>query len=294
MKTICILGAVAGAAAAAPFDYASPTFDRWNYPFNQTPGVAPLASTFGPGFTPGLFDDKDGQFLTSYVTAGDVTPGAGASNYLVSSATLTVRSMSDMAFEYDPTYDSYRTHLLPNDGDWTPDTDAGRPLEVYGTAFRNGFDAFSFNEFGPWGFGDPTSEDLRNAFATDDGSRDVSNNIRDRFETTPWAIGQIAGVAPGDLVPAGTGVTFELDLGNPDVVAYLQHALNEGIVSLSVTSMATAVQGGPIVYPQIATKENFGQDASPARFSIEVEVVPAPGAGLSLLGLGAWRRRRRS
>ena len=70
------------------------------------------------------------------------------------------------------------------------------------------------------------------------------------------------------LVPAGTDVTFELDLGNPDVVAYLQHALNEGIVSLSVTSMATAVQGGPIVYPQIATKENFGQDASPARFSI--------------------------
>ena len=77
----------AGASAQTTFDFAAPTFDRWNYPFNFTAGVRPAASTFSSGFVPDQFDDRDAQFLNSFITGGAIAPGQGASNYIITSAT---------------------------------------------------------------------------------------------------------------------------------------------------------------------------------------------------------------
>ncbi len=265
----------AGASAQTTHTFDSPTFDRWNYPFNTTPGVRTAASTFSSGFVPGMFDDRDAQFLNSFITAGDVAPALGASNYIITSATATA-TITGGEFSYDNVYNE------------------GASIDLFGTGFRGGLNAFAYGDSFTYGFGDPTSEDIRNAYATDYAggvSRDVSNNIRDGFTPTPFAVGNIIGEVPGTTVTgSGQIVEFTFDLNNPDVVSYLQESLNDGIVSLSVTSLHVAAQSGPLVFPVFGTNEN----GTPMTLDLEVKVIPAP-ASAALLGLGgiaAIRRRR--
>lgn len=298
LMMIASIGALAGAAAGqTTVRYDRASFDRWNYPFNATPETRDVASTFGAGFTPGVFDDRDGQVVTTFVTAGDFQPGLGVGGYQISSATLTatIDPRFGGVFEYDPTVDSYRSHLLPTDADWVPDADAGRPIEVFGTAFRNGLNPFAFHDPAlPFAFGDPTLEDVRNGYAAGfvGGSLvDVSNHVRDGFEATPFGVGQ-ANLNPGDLVPGDTTFSFELDVTDPNIQAYLAQSLNAGVVSLSITSLHTAVQGGPAQFPGFYTNETFFPNAQP--FTLTLTATPAP-AGVALLGLGglaAARRRR--
>lgn len=293
------LAAAAPAFAQTPIVIADrgPTFDRWNYPFNNTPGTRTFASTFTPGFTPGAFDDRDGQVLVSYATAADVIPGLGASNYQVLSArlTATIAAESSVGFAYDPTYDSFATHLLPTDPAFQPDTDMGRPVELFGTGFRAGLNAFAYGEDFAWGSGGPTQEDVRFAFAlgeTPSGFGDVTNNVRDRFDTTPFAIGQST-KAVGDQIVAGDELTFDLDLSNSDVASYLAQSLNQGIVSLSLTSLHFATPDGQGDFPFFGTKES--STTAPITLDLEVRIIPAPPtavlAGLGLLGSVTRRRR---
>jgi hypothetical protein len=279
---------MAASAFAQPVDafYASPTYDRWNYPFNVTPGTRTVATTFGSGFIPNQFDDRDAQFLNSFITAGDIAPGLGASNYQIIRATFTATLVFG-TFAYSDTY---------NPGSFgTP----GTSIDLFGTGFRNGFNAFAFGENGPWGFGDPTSEDIRNAFATDNlggSNRDISNELRDGLTAVPFATGVIAGATSGTSVTAaGQLVTFELNLSNPDVISYLQNSLNSGILSLSVSSLHAAAQPGQpgeLAFPGFATKENtaFG----PSTLDLGVRIIPSPAsAGVLMMGgLLAARRRR--
>lgn len=288
VAALMTLSTIGMQAAAQPVDafYSSPTFDRWNYPFNFTPGTRPIATTFGSGFIPGQFDERDAQFLNSFVTSGKITPGLGASNYQITRATFTTRLVFG-TFNYTDTY---------NPGSYQQ---AGTSIDLFGTGFRNGFNALSFGETGPWGFGDPTLEDIRNAFATDNFNgvrRDVSNQLRDGLVVTPFAVGVIDGATSGTQVAAaGQLVTFEIDLTNPFAVAYLQESLNAGIVSLTVSSLHAAAQPGTpgeTAIPGFATKENTA--SSPSTLDLRVTIIPAPaGAGvLALGGLVAMRRRR--
>ncbi len=275
--TIAIVAAAGAAAAQTTTNYAQPNFDRWNYPFNFTPGLRTAATTFSgenASFPPNFFDDRDGQFLNSFITAGDYAPGLGSQNYIITEATFTA-TLTGGEFSYD---------TVRNDG---------ASIELFGTGFRNGLNAFAYGEDFAFGFGDPTSEDIRNAYATDaaGGSRrDVSNEIRDGFVSTPFAQGIIAGATPGTVTGAGQLVTFSLDLSNPDVVAYLQDSLNQGIVSLTVSSLHNVVQGDASNAPAFGTKEG----GAPATFSITAQVIPSPSTAalLGLAGLTGLRRRR--
>lgn len=271
--TGCVIAAASSAQTAVSFG--SPTFDRWNYPFNFTPGERIAASTFSSGFVPGMFDDRDAQFLNSFITAAQIAPNQGASNYVITSAVATA-TVTGGEFSYDNVYSE------------------GSSIDLFGTGFRNGLNAFAYGDDFTWGFGDPTSEDLRNAYATDNAGgslRDVSNNVRDGFTPTPFAVGNIIGETPGTTVTgSGQIVEFTLDLNNPDVLSYLQNALNEGIVSLSVTSLHLADQTGQGMFPVFGTNEG----GSPMTLDLTVEIVPAP-ASAALLGLGGlvvMRRRR--
>lgn len=293
-----LAGLLAAAAGAQVVDLDAPTFDRWNYPFNATPGERDVATTFGSGFVPGMFDDRDAQFLLGFETSGAVAPGLGAQNYVVLSAqvTATIDPRFGGVFAYDPTYDSYRTHLLPGDPDFVPDADPGRPIVLSGTGFRNGFNARSFGETGPFSFDDPTLEGVRNAYAAavDGGTlRDISNNVRDRFDFNPFAVGR-APLSPGELVPAETTFAFDLDVDDAHVQRYLAMALDEGIVSLTISSLHPAEQGGAVQYPGFMTKESLFPGAPPATLDMVVRVIPAPAAAAPLLAMGllAGRRRR--
>ncbi len=300
---LIVIAAVAPASLAQiTASYAQPTFDRWNYPFNTaTPlGSEPGASTFSSGFVPGMFDDRDGQFLTSWVTAGDVTPGLGASKYVITRATMTATTLAndDRLIAYDPTLDQTETYRDPSQPGYVADADAGRPMELFGTGFRNGLNAFAYGDSMAFAFGDPTQEDVRNAYAAghDAGGSliDVSNSVRDGFTPTPFAIGTLDTFAAGDLIPASSTFTFELNVADANVQAYLAEAMHEGILSLTVAPMYLAAQPGPdpqITYPRFQTAESLS-GAAPT-LVLEVTIIPTPGAAGVLAGVGLMAARRR-
>jgi hypothetical protein len=130
----------------------------------------------------------------------------------------------------------------------------------------------------------------RNAFAlgfvAPGAGSDISNNVTDRTESNPWAIGT-ASIAAGNPVPDDSTFAFALDLANGDVRNYLQQGLHQGVLGFAITSMHPASQGGGPPTPQFITRENTGAGAVPAMLLIDYQIVPEPGAvALAMTGLG--------
>ncbi len=279
-----------GEIAIAPV---APSMDRWVYPFGDFLGdrsVAPNFASFDP-----RFDTRDAQYLMGWNTDTLVSTNAGPARYLLRRARLEVRNSVANAFVYDATFDPYLTYATNQTG-YVPDADPGRPVELYGAGFRNGFTAATFLENSPYGRINPiTSGNIsigtRNAFAAMFGDQgqlvDVSNNVgqsnpewtQPPFEVRPWAVGTTTNAAPGELVPEDALFTFDLDLKDPQIVGYLQSALNEGRLRLVLASLSPANQvtpggtggGGAGAYPQWATRENLLFD--PPKLSLEGVVV---------------------
>lgn len=266
-RILIVLGliAFAGAALAQPFtvNYAQPSLDRWIYPFNATPGFRPTAPVFGTlGDSAGV-DSRHGQFLLGFDVGGDIPAGLGATNYLIRRATLTATISRDKAFRFDPTFDAFTTFSPTNDLAFTPDADAGRPIELFGAGFRNGFSVETFAEDAPFG---SSASGGRNAFAagysTNGTLVDVGNNIGKTnvtfppFEVYPFAIGQAVGVAPGELVPGGTTIRFELNLADPFVREYLQHGCDSGRLRFTITGLHTSEFGGTPAWPEFYTRDS--------------------------------------
>ena len=279
-----------GEFAIAPV---APSMDRWVYPFGDFLGdrsVAPNFASFDP-----RFDTRDAQYLMGWNTDTLVSTNAGPARYLLRRARLEVRNSVANAFVYDATFDPYLTYATNQVG-YVPDADPGRPVELYGAGFRNGFTAATFLENSPYGRINPiTSGNIsigtRNAFAAMFGDQgqlvDVSNNVgqsnpewtQPPFEVRPWAVGTTTNAAPGELVPEDALFTFDLDLKDPQIVGYLQSALNEGRLRLVLASLSPANQvtpggtggGGAGAYPQWATRENLLFD--PPKLILEGVVV---------------------
>lgn len=289
-----LVGVVAGLcavlASAGEFKaQLGPSMDKWMYPFEfGTGGSRPVAPTFA-SFDP-RFDTRDAEFLIGWQTQAVIPTNAAPSRYILRRVRLSLTVGRDLVnnatgervtFNYDPSFDSYRTHLPPQHPDHQPDADAGRPVEVFGAAFRNGYDAVSYLEDTPFGIvGAFTSNNIsigtRNAFAAvfDPEGRwvDVANHVgqtnanwtQPPFEARPWAVGQTTGVAPGAGVPVGSTFTFDLDLADPQIAGHLARSLAAGRLSLMVSSLSPAKQvtpggtglGGSGAYPQWSTRED--------------------------------------
>jgi len=262
---------------------AKPAIDRWNYPFNFQPAERPVAPTYGSFDS--RFDTRDAELLLGWDTGSLLSTNAGPSRYLLRGVRITLTSVAPIApnlpFVYDPTYDSYRTYVT-NLAESTPDTDPGRPIEMFGVAFRGGFTAETYKQdsaFGP--LGSITSDTItiasRNAYAgmfdTNGVLADVGNSVGQRnvgwtnapFETRPFAIGTTTAVAPGQEMPDGGTMDFDVDLTDPLVLGYVQSALNDGRLRLMVASLSPAGQstpggtgaGGAGAYPWWATSKNL-------------------------------------
>ncbi len=284
-------------AQAQDFSF-SPSGDRWFYPFNGTPGSNNNTRAFGADISETDFDDMDSQIWLEFDTSAQITPGEGPGSYPIQSARVILNVNPTLPGTiYDPSFDLLGTFPPGTDPD-----DPGRPVELYGVAYRNGFDS-SFTETGPYAPAVPPAplgEDIRNAYATDalgGGTRDVSNFVRDALVRVPWAIGQLLdtnGVerGAGAGYVAGDDMILEIDLSNPDALDYLQAQLDAGEVELMVTSMSEAVMFGGSPIPRFDTKETSGGVAPVFEITLGAAVPALPPVGLWLLGVavasGGW------
>jgi hypothetical protein len=255
--------AIAGVARADAYDVLrqSPALDRWNYPFNPTPGTRITASTFGNEAGSPLFDNRDGQFVLGFNLAPEVPSGLGASSYTVTTCTVTITYANDFVVEYDPTVDPYTVFLPAGDPEATDDEDPGQPIELYGTGFRNGFSLNNWLETSPFTLASLNSlnPSVRNAFALGQNAQgawvDVSNSVRERWTPTPFAVGVIDGMKAGSLIPEGSVMRFELDVARADVQEFLRNAVDAGRLRLTITSLTKVVQQGGS-FPQFYCREN--------------------------------------
>lgn len=261
-----------------------PTLDKWMYPFEfGTGGTRPVAPTFA-SFDP-RFDTRDAQYLLGWDTAPAFPTNVAPSKYLLKRARLVLSVSADLTFIYDPTFDSFRTYLRTNEAGYVPDSDSGRPVELFGAGFRGGFTAATYGENSPYGFVGPFSSNnisigTRNAFAamydTNGVLVDVSNDVGQHnavwtnapFDAVPWAVGLTTNAVPGEFVPIDSKLVFDIDLSDPMVAGYLARSLASGGVRLVVSSLSPAEQitpggtglGGSGSYPQWATRENLLTD----------------------------------
>ncbi len=278
-------------AKAATFQINAPSADRWMYPFASNGGGQAAIQVFGAVGEPD-FDDRDGQMYVRFDTTGVIAAGLGASNYQVSALTLTL-TLSSVGTIYDPTYDPYASYL-----DGGTDSDAGRPVEVYGVGFRNDATAATWQEdssFGGAGMGKSQRSAYAAGFDSAGNLIDVSNNVSQGFDAAPWAVGQVAGVAPGSALSADMDMTFTFNLSDPSILAYLQAGFNLGYLDLMVTSLYGAEQPGTgpqTNFPVFYSKESPFEDASSGnpedlvagRLGGSVTAVPEPEI-YALLGL---------
>jgi hypothetical protein len=271
---------------------ATPTFDRWMYPFNSSPGTETTAPIFAAIGQPG-FDDRDGQFLVGFDTAATVPPGAGELRYIIQSARLRVVVSNDMQFAYDPTPDPVASSYDPADPAYVPDTDPGKPVELFGVGYRNGLTAATFTESTAFSTQPviPPQEGIRSAFAAvfdaEGHATDVSRQVRQRITAGPMAVGVNANLAPGQLVPQGTELTLDIDVTDPTTHAYLSRSLNSGRLMLMVTSLQPASGGpggGSGAYASFYTKENPVSPVLGYSASLEVHAVVYPGADFNMDG----------
>lgn len=195
--------------------------------------------------------------------AAGIPMGLGPANYNPTKVVLTTRIADSFELFYDPTEDAHTTYGAGN----ATDSDTGRPFEVYGTGFRNGFTAASYMETSAFGTGTPFQ---RSAYALGYSpvgvARDVTNNVTQDFNPYPWAIGQITyrpseeadrePLEAGASVPIYSYVTFELNLALPGVAEYVRQSFNQGYLWLTLSSLHASEMFGTTGYPGYYNKEN--------------------------------------
>jgi hypothetical protein len=275
-------------AGPVQIGYARPTLDRWMYPFNSTPGTRPEASTFASINIAG-FDDRDAEFLIGFDTSADVTPGQGPESYQISSLRIHATISEGGRFVYDPSFDSVATSYDPSDPAYVPDSDPGKPIELFGCGYRNGFGAVTTPttqefcetcEFGGTPIV-PPAEGARNVFPAifdaTGAATDVSRQVRQHLEATPMAIGVTTAVAPGELVPANAEFVFEVNVCDPATRAYIQRGLDQGRLNFLITSLHPTTGPGSTEYPVFYTKENVLVTVHP-EYAAHAELIVNRGA----------------
>ena len=244
--SVGLLLGVSGLTAAGTGPYSArapqPAADFWMYPHTPTPGSRTTASTFSYLPSPGV-DDRYGQFVIKFDTqAAGIPAGLGPLNYDIHTLTFTAVYASSDNVVYDATEDALASL---GSAPTLADPDAGRPLELHGTSFRNGFSATTFQENSPYG--------NRNAYASSFNpfgvASDVTNNVTQASESYPWAIGKISSpvdlmadpvvyqpLPAGEVIPIYSRVTFEIDLTIPGVADYVRQGLHQGCLWLTLSS----------------------------------------------------------
>lgn len=286
-------------ATAATVTFSTPALDKWLYAnvSGEISGQADAAPVFGYLGTDD--DDRLGSMLVAFNTSANIPTGRGILSYQVTSVRLTLAVLSSDTFTYDGTHDVVQTYQAGG-----TDTDAGRPLEVFGVGLRSpytelhapvgGSTSSQYHENSP--FGNAQGQGYAYPLASNLSGQlfDATDNVSDGLEALPFAVGQAA-LSPGDSVPADTPFTFTIDLTSPAVLAYVRTGLNAGMLGFIASSLLTAQgQGGPQTYPRLYTREGavFAPEFAP-KLEVEYVIVPEPRtSGLLIVGVALFAAGR--
>ncbi|HVY69229.1 MAG TPA: hypothetical protein VHH73_04840, partial [Verrucomicrobiae bacterium] len=266
--TLDTAAAFAPAFASQPFALQSrpATLARWMYAFNANPATRPAASTFAAFGSLPDFDTRDAQYLVGWNTSNQIPSGLGARNYLIRRARVTLTIASDNQYTYTGQLRDYRTYFPTNDPRYLPSTTSGSPVELFGAGYRGGFTATTFQQASRFlvdtNGGYYTNRTAYAAgFDTNGTLVDVSNNVADdgtneiatAFEVAPFAVGQSAAVAPGQPMPAGSKLTFDLNLNDPLIYSYVQQGLDQGNLNFVASTLLGGSFSGAPNYPNFYT-----------------------------------------
>jgi len=301
------LVALCAPVRAQQFDFPMPSDDRWHYPFNFSPGVRAINSSFGAVFD--LFNDRDGVVILAWETGDLIPPGQGPENYEIDSIDIKLTNQANATtipdWPIDLTVDEWFTHDVNLDGiinaDGIPagepgdtdgesdDLDPGRTIDLFGVAFDEGapFTEATWIEtsfyLGANGNGNvprnpyPFQYDENgNRLHVEDCIKGLHNEALGVFSFTPepWAIGIPQGYTPGvQVTPFDVTFSVDLTLSGGGVKRYFQEQLNNGRVIVAITSLReVAIMGSPTAVPAFYSKEGVALDpgAAPAALSISL------------------------
>lgn len=248
-----------------------------NYFFCQNPAYAIFSH----------FDDASGsdsrlaQLLIGWNTSNAVPVNQPLSRYLIRRCRVTITLNNGNQVAHDPSHDDYRTNFDTNHVAWLPDSDIGRPIELFGVGYRHGYTSATFSQCSTVGNGAPGTNNVFGVTWTTNGVPvDVGNDVGKTlpafpaFESWPFAVAQTTNCAPGELMPANSRLTFELNLDDPFVVEYLQRGLQEGRPRFMVSSLhQVSGQFGSEPYPSFTTRFNQAVLNPPTTLDLDVMVV---------------------
>ena len=262
----CSLGAVllgvANSAEAEDFDGVLPTSaDRWMYPFNATPGYRPGGSIFGFVTVPANtdFDNRDAQIIIAFDTTDIVAPNQGIDAYQLDSITVEMTLSGQASSPLDTTYDVWQTYLPDGARGGIPDSDPGRPIEIFPAGFRFDFTRTTWEEGTTFSVTGPFGTNNRTVFTAGFNGKgalvDVSSNVNDQVDVSSLAIATFPGVEVGETPPEGAVATFDIDLSDERTRAWVSESLDEGRIVFAISSLIFASQGDGVL-TQFYLREN--------------------------------------
>src|SRR5687767_10643559 len=87
---------------------------RWMYPVNADAAGRGTAGGFGALGSAGSLDSRDAQLVLGWSTTNEIPAGAGATNYLVRRARVTL-TMASAQYAYTGEAQDYRSYFPTND-----------------------------------------------------------------------------------------------------------------------------------------------------------------------------------
>ena len=251
---VCVIIFLLGVNIFAQIDYSfnSPSDDRWQYPFNGTPGTRNSISLFAlddeSTSIPTTFNYRDGVGLFRWDTS-QITAGLDPSQYQ---------------------FDAVRVTIWHNAGEYVWDTRTSDTIELFGMGNNDAATSADFT-LDTWtetsvfyGGNGVTTGTQRNPHPLNIDDLATTQNVEDLVDAIPWATGDpVYGTGSGEYLP-NTNVAerfpihFTLNIANARVKRYIQDELSTGRMSFVISTNVPAAGQSASGFPSIVTKEVLG------------------------------------
>ena len=285
----------------------APDLDRWLHQGQVTPGVKGELSSFTNfGVTSPDSQGRAGVAVFAFDTSDQVEQVA-PERYRIDAVRFRATAVSKpgSSVPYDPTRDLLADIAAGTD-------DAGKPVELYGVGFDNGYTKFGFGPndaqgpefeeaspqvtagaasvFNIFPLGDDGQGGLGNVFNSPGGEGQFVDGelvevTRDPWDPQPWAIGMVDGMSAGELLTGRPVFEFSIDLNVAGVLDYFQQTLSTGQVGVALSSLHDLSgfhdpSGESDDFPVFSAKEDIAVQfgvADPAALEIDYTILPLPG-----------------